>query len=357
MAFNPNKYTINQKYIKKGNARSGAKISKVQFLVAHDIGNGGSTAENNYRYFNNHQPSASAHTFIDDTQILEIVPIDEKAWHVRYDVPADNKTFGDDANDCAIGTELCWGPKLDFDAAYDRYVWYHAYLCHKFGLDPKTDITSHAALDPARRTDPHTALNKNGKTYAEFIEDVCKELKGSERVVTSQPVSGLVVGGTATVKKSATNYETGESIKDFVKGSKYKILQVKVVNKSYSKKSYLLGEINSWVLEQDIEESGVSNSAPVPQPKPVEKTTDQLAQEVIDGKHGSGEERKKSLGSRYNEVQKRVNEILNGKTSKSISELADEVMRGQHGSGRERMISLGSNYTAVQQEVNRRLRK
>lgn len=45
--------------------------------------------------------------------------------------------------------------------------------------------------------------------------------------------------------------------------------------------------------------------------KPVEKSIDELAQEVIQGKYGNGEARKQALGSRYDEVQARVNEILN----------------------------------------------
>lgn len=38
---------------------------------------------------------------------------------------------------------------------------------------------------------------------------------------------------------------------------------------------------------------------------------DKIAHDVIDGKYGNGEERKQKLGSLYNEVQKRVNQILN----------------------------------------------
>ena len=43
------------------------------------------------------------------------------------------------------------------------------------------------------------------------------------------------------------------------------------------------------------------------------KTVEQLAKEVIDGKWGNGEERKKRLteaGYNYNEVQKKVNQLL-----------------------------------------------
>ena len=38
---------------------------------------------------------------------------------------------------------------------------------------------------------------------------------------------------------------------------------------------------------------------------------DKIAHDVINGKYGNGEERKQKLGSLYNEVQKRVNQLLN----------------------------------------------
>ena len=46
------------------------------------------------------------------------------------------------------------------------------------------------------------------------------------------------------------------------------------------------------------------------------KSIEELAKEVIAGKYGNGEERKQKLGNLYNEVQKRVNEILIGNTQK-----------------------------------------
>ena len=41
-----------------------------------------------------------------------------------------------------------------------------------------------------------------------------------------------------------------------------------------------------------------------------EKSVEELAREVIEGKYGNGEDRKRALGDRYSEVQARVNEIL-----------------------------------------------
>ena len=69
----------------------------------------------------------------------------------------------------------------------------------------------------------------------------------------------------------------------------------------------IMSIINSNNLTQyDNVENSVDNS----------KSIEELAKEVIAGKYGNGEERKQKLGDLYNEVQKRVNEILIGNTQK-----------------------------------------
>jgi N-acetylmuramoyl-L-alanine amidase len=165
-----NKYQIERRYIKTGNARSGQSINRVRFIVSHETSNNTATADNHFTHLNNNQPSGSAHTFIDHLKVLEVIPLTEKAWHVQYDKPLDNQLFGDDANDAAIGVELC--RTGDFAKAYDRYVWYHAYLCKKFDLDPRKHIVSHRKLDPQRRSDPESWLNPNGVTWDNFINHV-----------------------------------------------------------------------------------------------------------------------------------------------------------------------------------------
>lgn len=157
--------------------RSGLRIGQMRFLVAHDTGNEGSTARQNVSYYarTSQDDSASAHLFVDDTEILECIPAltrpPEKAWHVRYDQPQDNVRFGDDANDCAIGVELCYGPKINVDQAYIRYVWVLAELCRRFNL--KADqIAGHFQLDPGRRTDPVNALSKTGRSFEGLLQDV-----------------------------------------------------------------------------------------------------------------------------------------------------------------------------------------
>lgn len=57
-----------------------------------------------------------------------------------------------------------------------------------------------------------------------------------------------------------------------------------------------------------------------------EKTTEELAKEVIKGKYGNGQERKDQLGEKYTEVQAKVNELMKGSTgSKKTSEATEET--------------------------------
>lgn len=85
-----------------------------------------------------------------------------------------------------------------------------------------------------------------------------------------------------------------------------------------------------------------------------EKDIDTLAHEVIEGKYGNGEERKQALGSRYSEVQARVNEILAPAPEPTVDilDLVRKTIRGDFGNGEDRKQALGENYSEVQREVN-----
>ena len=69
--------------------------------------------------------------------------------------------------------------------------------------------------------------------------------------------------------------------------------------------NYFSGDKTAW-----DKYAGGSPSTSTSTSKPVEKSIDELAQEVIAGKYGNGDARKQALGGRYEEVQARVNEIL-----------------------------------------------
>lgn len=99
-------------------------------------------------------------------------------------------------------------------------------------------------------------------------------------------------------------------------------------------------------------------TAPI-EPKPT-KSIDEVAKDVIAGKYGNYPERKEKLeaeGYNYNEVQARVNEIMDAnkpapKPSVDILELVRKTIRGDFGNGDARKKALGSNYAEVQRQVN-----
>lgn len=77
-----------------------------------------------------------------------------------------------------------------------------------------------------------------------------------------------------------------------------------------------------------------------------EKSTDDLVWETLLGEYGTDEDRKRMLGSRYDEVQNRINVLY---------EIAEQVIRGDWGNGWNRETALngaGYPYQIVQKIVN-----
>lgn len=76
------------------------------------------------------------------------------------------------------------------------------------------------------------------------------------------------------------------------------------------------------------------------------QTIDDIVKDVLDGKYGNGEMRKKKLGSKYAKVQKRIDTLYT---------VADEVIDGKWGNGWNREQALkgaGYPYDLVQRIVN-----
>lgn len=85
------------------------------------------------------------------------------------------------------------------------------------------------------------------------------------------------------------------------------------------------------------------------------KTDAELAVEVILGLHGNGDARKAALGSRYNAVQKLVNQYLKNRST-MITAMAKYVISGHASNGPARKKLLGSYYNEVQKKVNQLLK-
>lgn len=106
------------------------------------------------------------------------------------------------------------------------------------------------------------------------------------------------------------------------------------------------GDRNAW--NAYCNPNGGHTVAPAPTPTPAGESTLDLAVDVMQDVYGKGEERKKALGSRYDEVQNFINHIY----SASVDTLVSEVWSGKYGDGEVRKIVLGSRYDEVQGKIN-----
>lgn len=114
------------------------------------------------------------------------------------------------------------------------------------------------------------------------------------------------------------------------------------------------GDANAW--RKYAGASGAATPAPTPVDPLAGKSDNQLADEVIAGKYGDGDARKKALGNRYAAVQAIVNQRLaDPLAGKTDAQLASEVIAGKYGDGENRKRALGNRYNAVQAIVNQKL--
>lgn len=145
-------------------------------------------------------------------------------------------------------------------------------------------------------------------------------------------------------------YDGGDYVYE-AKGHAYGVVKTKF-NKSewdYWAKSTLVSYISSSTSTTANAEETKKKEETKTVAKQSEYDTD--AVKVILGKYGNGNKRKEALGSRYNGVQARVNELLKNK-SLLIEVMAQFVIDGYAGKGEARKKYLGGYYRGVQDKVN-----
>ena len=247
------------------------------------------------------------------------------------------------------------------------------YFMHRLTGGTRTVIIEYGFLDNV--TDHNWYKNDSNfyKAAEAVIEAVCKEIGITYKAkgqVSKPSVPKGTPGKLYKVQAGAfKNKDNAEKLHEKMEnaGIDAFVLQenglYKVQAGAYSVKENAevqLEKVSKLVGDGFIVETGSTSPAPqpkpAPKPAPKRKSVDELIAEVNAGKHGNGEARKKSLGSRYNEVQAEINRRAGAGTRKSVSQLVDEVERGLHGNGEARKKSLGSRYAEVQAEINRRYR-
>lgn len=109
------------------------------------------------------------------------------------------------------------------------------------------------------------------------------------------------------------------------------------------------GDREAWMRYANPKGSTVTPQPPTAPTKPTAPsgTTLDLAVRVMKNEFGTGDARKKALGSRYDEVQDFIEHVYYA----SAQTLAKEVWAGKYGNGDVRETVLGSRYDEVQKIV------
>lgn len=171
-------------------SRQGNKIS---WLVVHDTGNPskGADADAHRRFFNSKRKS-SAHYFVDDKQIIQIIGDSKASWHC-----GDNQGKGKALNGCknsnSIGIELCINRDGNYDKAYKNLVELVKNLMVKFKID-RNHVCRH--YDVSRKRCPGTFFDKG--LWEQFKKDIGKPIEWKMDLSKDSEFGG---------KKMAKDYE------------------------------------------------------------------------------------------------------------------------------------------------------
>lgn len=91
----------------------GKRTSPIEYIVIHYTANLGDTAKNNADYFAREVVKASAHYFVDESEVWQSVPDDRIAWHCGGGMQgsAGHAYYGKCKNANSIGVEICMQDK------------------------------------------------------------------------------------------------------------------------------------------------------------------------------------------------------------------------------------------------------
>ncbi len=256
---------------------------KPEYIVVHNTANDAS-ARNEIAYMTRNNNEVSFHYAVDDKEVIQGIPDNRNAWH------AGDGAYGT-GNRKGIAIEICFSESggMKFDKAEQNAAELIAMKMKEYNI-PLSKVKRHYDFATDKKRCPHRTMDKG---WERFLTMVQKAYDGSK------PASKPTAKPTPTVKK----------------------------------------------------------------------TVEQIAKEVLAGKWGNGDTRKQKLktaGYDYNAVQAKVNEMCGVKTkptaakpTKTISQLADEVIAGKWGNGQDRINRLkkaGYDPAAVQNKVNQKLK-
>lgn len=306
-----------------GNKRS---LSDIDYIVIHYTANDGDTDENNGKYFHNNVVKASAHDFVDSNSVTHSVPYNYIAYSVGKVFPKDKnggKYLGKCKNANSVSIELCDdlknGSIYPTQATINNAIALTVKLCKKFNVNPKTNVIRH--YDATYKNCPQYWLDNN-KWKKEFLNKVISEYNKGKPNAAKKVANAVKNTVSKIIKKNSIPkppFEVYVKIPDLnvrehpnnngkplgVVG--YKTVKIDKVQNGWGR-IYKSG----WIYLENPNYCNIGKKITLTDSN-TKKSINEIAKEVINGKWGNGEERKRKLekaGYDYKKVQKEVNRII-----------------------------------------------
>lgn len=149
-----------------------------KYIVIHYTGNKTDKATSNGNYFKNANRGASAHYFVDDTTVVQVVSENDTAWAVGRNYGSNN-LFGKCTNSNSISIEMCSTNGRISNATYQNTVALVKSLMKKYNIDA-AHVVRH--WDVCSKSCPGwTGWGANGKDasiWNQFKKDIVSSNSG-----------------------------------------------------------------------------------------------------------------------------------------------------------------------------------
>lgn len=145
-----------------------SKGNKPQYLVIHDTGNKkkGANARAHYKYFNGADRGASAHFFVDDKEIIQVVKESDASWHC-----GDGRGKYGISNFNSLGIEICINEDSDYKETLENTLALVRTLQAKHGIQDER-VVRH--FDASKKICPRSMSAHNWKIWEEFKRRLAK---------------------------------------------------------------------------------------------------------------------------------------------------------------------------------------
>lgn len=314
------------------NGRKGYKVCKI---TPHHMA-GVLSGEQCARIFQNPNRQASANYCIgNDGGIVGCVDENNRAW-----------TSSSSWNDCQsitieVSNNKTGGDWTISDAAWNSLINLCVDICRRYGFRLSYDGTKNGSLT---RHDMFANTNCPGP----YLKSKLPEL--------ARIVNAKLDGGNVSTPSQSLGKKSNEEIANEVIAGQW--------GNGNDRKNRLANAGYDYNTIQNIVNKKLNGSSSTT--KNNTKSNETIAQEVINGAWGNGEDRKSKLtaaGYDYNTIQSIVNQKLGAKPTvsnkKSNEQIANEVIAGKWGNGddrKNRLTAAGYDYNSVQKIVNQKLK-